>query len=154
MTDERNTPDVDRLARSMLRLYGALDHGDHAASRTASGAGRGTWAKAPTFDPERAAAIRAATERDRERYLRSGLRAVDCRFCHVTVEVKKLGPDYTAVQWTTEATRRCAHFSAIRAAGGEPARERSCPKLSDSIKHALAEGYLEQFPSDPPPGDG
>ncbi|KMO67990.1 hypothetical protein EV589_1110 [Mycobacterium sp. BK558] len=152
-----DTPDVDRLARSMLLLHGHDDeeheHGHHPAP---DGATPGSWRKAPDFaaDPDRAAAVRESTQRDRERYLTSGLASVDCRFCHVAVRVKKLGPTHTSVQWTSEATTRCAHFAEIRAAGGDPARERSCPRLADSIRHAVAEGCLEEYSSAPSPGDG
>jgi hypothetical protein len=145
-------PDVDQLARSMLRLYGAHDdHDDHNHS-----GGSGIRSKAPDFvsDPDRAAAVREASLRDRERYLTSGLVSVDCRFCHVAVQVKKLGPGHTAVQWTTEASQRCAYFAEIRQSGGDSARARSCPKLADSIKHAVAEGCLEEVSSAPSPGDG
>jgi hypothetical protein len=151
MTDERNAPDVDRLARSMLRLYGAHDDEDAHAS---NGVSTGSWSKAPAFGAERAAALREATQRDRERYLTSGLVSVDCRFCHVAVQVKKLGPGHTSVQWNTEASQRCAYFIEIRQSGGESARTRSCPKLADSIKHAVAEGCLEEASSAPSPGDG
>jgi hypothetical protein len=145
-------PDVDQLARSMLRLYGAHDdHEEHDHN-----GGNGIRSKAPDFvsDPDRAAAVREATLRDRERYLTSGLVSVDCRFCHVAVQVKKLGPGHTAVQWTTEASQRCAYFAEIRQSGGESARARACPKLADSIKHAVAEGCLEEISSAPSPGDG
>jgi hypothetical protein len=147
-------PDVDRIAESMLLLHGGHDDEEHPAG-TVGGQG-GTWSKAPDFasDPDRAAAVRDSTRRDRERYLSSGLVSVDCRFCHVAVKVKKLGPAHTSVQWTAEATRRCAHFAEIRDAGGDPARERSCPRLADSIRHAVAEGCLEEFSSAPSPGDG
>ena len=152
MTREE-VPDVDRLARSMLALHGAHDD-DH--SHGDNGKGRGSWSKAPDFasDPDRAAAVREATQRDRERCLTSGLVSVDCRFCHVSVSVKKLGPAHTSVQWTSEATQRCAFFTEVREAGGDPARSRSCPKLADSIKHAVAEGVLEEVSSAPSPGDG
>ncbi|WP_395309826.1 hypothetical protein V4U86_03060 [Mycobacterium sp. AMU20-3851] len=152
--DERaQTPDVDRLARSMLELLGHDDHDDHL---TGSRPSSGSWSKAPDFgsDPQRAAAVREDTERDKQRYLTSGLASVDCRFCHVTVAVKKLGPEHTSVQWSTEATRRCAVFAEMRASGEDPARARSCPRLTDSIKHAVAEGCLEEFSSAPSPGDG
>lgn len=147
MTERREPPDVERLARSMLLLHGAHDD-DHAP------AGRddlpsGTWSKAPDFDtdPGRAAAVAEATRADRERYLNSGLVSVDCRFCHATVAVKKLGPNHTAVQWNTNAAQRCAIFAELRAGGEESTRARSCPKLDDSIKHAVAEGCLEEPPS-------
>jgi hypothetical protein len=156
MTPPEHAPDVDQLARSMLRLYGAHDdhddhgHGENSDIRTRSSSG------APDFasDPDRAAAVRDATQRDRERYLTSGLVSVDCRFCHVAVQVKKLGPAHTSVQWNNEASQRCAYFTEIRESGGESARARSCPKLADSIKHAVAEGCLEEASSAPSPGDG
>jgi len=134
-----------------------MGHADDSHEHISTGvAAHGSWSKAPDFasDPARAAAVHAATEADRERYLTAGLAPVSCRFCHVTVSVKKLGPEHTAVQWNSEATGRCAYFSEIRADGGEPSRARSCPRMSDSIKHAVAEGCLEEFSSAPSPGDG
>ena len=150
-------PDVDQLARSMLRLYGAHDdHEEHDHQGQNAEIRARSFSGAPDFvsDPDRAAAVREATLRDRERYLTSGLVSVDCRFCHVAVQVKKLGPGHTAVQWTTEASQRCAYFAEIRQSGGESARARACPKLADSIKHAVAEGCLEEISSAPSPGDG
>jgi len=151
--DKQEIPEVDRLARSMLLLHGAHDDDDHPVG---DGRGGGSWSKAPNFasDPDRAAALREATRRDRERYLTSGLASVDCRFCHVSVSVKKLGPEHTAVQWNSEASQRCAYFAEIRESGGESARTRSCPKLADSIDHAIAEGILESVSTAPSPGDG
>lgn len=152
--DERTQPpDVDDLARSMLQLHGAHDDEDHEAGSTESPS---QWSKAPDFasDPARAAAVREASARDRERYLTAGLAPIDCRFCHATVEVKKLGPTHTAVQWNSTATQRCAVFSELRASGGDSSRTRSCPKLSDSIRHAISEGCLEEMSSAPSPGDG
>jgi hypothetical protein len=152
MSDAQDAPDVDELARSMLRLYGAHDdHDEHGHN-----GGVGIRSKAPNFasDPDRAAAVREATQLDRERYLTSGLVSVDCRFCHVAVQVKKLGPGHTSVQWNAEASQRCAYFNEIRQSGGDSARARSCPKLADSIKHAVAEGCLEEVSSAPSPGDG
>ena len=157
-SDERTTPpDVDRLARSMLLLLGE-GHDDHAgdAAPDEDGVSGGSWRKAPDFaaDPDRAAAVREASLRDRERYLTNGLAPVDCRFCHATVAVKKLGPEHTAVQWNSEASQRCAVFAELRAEGGNSSRSRNCPRLSDSIKHAVAEGCLEEVSSAPSPGDG
>ena len=107
--------------------------------------GTGSWSKSRDFanDPQRAAAVAEASRADRERYLTSGLLPVDCRFCHVTVTVRRLGPGHTAVQWNSEASQRCAYFSEVRESGGDTARARSCPRLSDSIEHAVAEGYLD-----------
>ncbi len=152
--EPRRAPSVDDLARSMLALHGAHDDDDH--PHGSNGSGGGTWSKAPNFasDPDRAAAVREATQRDRERYLNAGLVSVDCRFCHVSVSVKKLGPAHTSVQWNSEASRRCAYFTELRESGGEPARAKACPKLVDSIKHAVAEGVLEEMSSAPSPGDG
>ena len=148
------TADVERLARSMLHLTGHDDgHDDHPPSDDPGG---GSWSKAPDFagDPARAAAVREKTSQDRERYLTAGLTPVDCRFCHATVAVKKLGPEYTAVQWNSAASQRCATFAEVRAAGGDSSRSRACPRLSDSIKHAIAEGCLDEVSTAPSPGDG
>lgn len=136
----------------MLLLHGAHDD-EHPARDDGDVL---TWSKAPDFaaDPLRAAAVHEATRRDRERYLTSGLADIDCRFCHASVKVKKLGAPYTAVQWNTEASGRCAYFAEIRADGGNSARVASCPRLGDSIAHAVAEGCLEEYSSAPPPGDG
>jgi hypothetical protein len=98
--------------------------------------------------------VHEATRRDRERYLTAGLAEVDCRFCHASVKVKKLGAPYTAVQWNADAATRCAYFTEVRASGGDSARIPSCPRLGDSIKHAVAEGCLEEYSSAPAPGDG
>ncbi|MFP1154738.1 hypothetical protein BHQ21_17705 [Mycobacterium sherrisii] len=139
--DQLAVPDVDRLARSMLLLHG--DGHDH-EDKPARDGGSGSWSKSRDFanDPERAAAVREASRADRERYLTSGLQPVDCRFCHVTVSVRRLGPGHTAVQWNSQASQRCAHFAEVRAAGGDTARTRACPRMSDSIEHAVAEGVL------------
>ena len=149
MSPRDQPPDVDRLARSMLMLHGDHDSHDEPAP-AANGRRGGSWSKAPAFldDPERAMAVAAATQADRTRYLTSGLQPIDCRFCHATVNVKRLGPGHTAVQWNTEASQRCAHFAEVRESGGDTARTKSCPRLSDSIEHAVAEGYLDSAPDD------
>jgi hypothetical protein len=153
MNARKESPDVDRLARSMLMLHGDHDHDEPAPSAAQSS---GSWSKAPAFadDPERAAAVREATQADKTRYLTSGLQPVDCRFCHATVNVKRLGPGHTAVQWNTDASQRCAYFAELRATGNDSARTRACPKLADSIEHAVAEGCLEAVSTAPPAGDG
>lgn len=156
MTSPREEPpDVDRLARSMLMLHGGHDD-EHQPPAAAAGAHNRSWSKptALAADPDRAATVRDATQADRDRYLTSGLQPVDCRFCHVTVDVKRLGPGHTAVQWNSEASQRCAVFAELRAAGGDSTRSRACPKLTDSIEHAIAEGCLEAVSTAPPPGDG
>ena len=155
MSPREELPDVDRLARSMLMLRGDHDGHDERAP-AAAGQGGGSWSKASAFadDPERAAAVREATQADRTRYLTSGLQPVDCRFCHATVNVKRQGPGHTAVQWNAEASQRCAYFAELRASGEHSARTRACPKLADSIEHAVAEGCLDAVTTAPAPGDG
>jgi len=145
--DQPAVPDVDRLARSMLLLHGD-HHDDEGPSR--SDRNGDSWSKSRDFadDPRRAAAVAEASRADRERYLTSGLLPVDCRFCHVTVTVKRVGPGHTAVQWNTDAAQRCAHFAAVRESGGDTARTKSCPRLGDSIEHAVAEGYLDDTQTD------
>jgi hypothetical protein len=150
MSDEQRVPDVDQLARSMLLVHGAHDD-DHTGPREGR---QGSRSKAAAVDPQRAAALREATQRDRERYLTSGLQSVDCRFCHISVLVKKLGPGHTAVQWSSDAAQRCAYFAEVRESGGQTARSRSCPRLADSIEHAIAEGILDAVSTAPSPGDG
>ena len=154
--ERSQAPDVDDLARSMLLLHGGHDDHEDGAHHAGSDSPGGTWAKAPNFasDPQRAAAVRESSARDRERYLTSGLVSVDCRFCHVAVQVKKLSAEHTSVQWNSEAVRRCATFEEIRSGGGDPARARSCPRLTDSIRHAVAEWCLEEVSTAPSPGDG
>jgi hypothetical protein len=143
--DPPAVPDIDQLTRSMLLLRG--DHDDHQPPAGGSdGPVSRSWSKSRSFadDPVRAAAVAEATRADRERYLTSGLHPVDCRFCHVTVAVRRLGPGHTAVQWNAHAAQRCAFFTDIRESGGDPARARACPKLADSIEHAVSEGVLER----------
>jgi hypothetical protein len=153
VTAGERTPDAAAVARSMLELRG-LHGDDHHPARDDGDPER--WSKAPDFaaDPERAAALHAATQRDRERYLSAGLTDIDCRYCHASVRVRKLGPAYTAVQWSTEAQQQCAVFAEVRSSGGNSARVQSCPRLSDSIGHAVSEGCLEEYSSAPAPGDG
>ncbi|MBY0443364.1 MAG: hypothetical protein K2Q25_14705 [Mycobacteriaceae bacterium] len=140
-SDQPAVPNVDLLAQSMLLVHGA--HQDASARQQRSEHSPARYqANAYPQDPERAAALRDATRQDRERYLKAGLQSIDCRFCHVRVAVKKLGPAHTAVQWNAQATQHCAYFSEIRASGGDSARVKTCPKLADSIDHAVAEGFL------------
>lgn len=152
-----DVPEVEALARSMLVLYGPHDdHDEHGDEPTADSGPDTRYARQPLFpvDPARYEAIRAATERDSERYLHSGLVPVECRHCRATVEVKKLGPGYTSVQWNSASLNQCAYFAAEREAGHDSSRNRGCPNLAKSIRHAVAEGHLEERSSAPPPGDG
>lgn len=102
------------------------------------------WAKAPDYsdDPERLAAIAEATARDRRHYLRGGMTELECRTCHACVMVKKTSPHHTSVQWNDDALDHCNEIAAIRAEGGNPALLPTCPRLSASIDHGVAEGIV------------
>lgn len=149
---QSDTPDVDRLARSMLALHGA--HEDEHPAHHGGNGGHRPKTSAFLSDPRRVEELHDATDRDRERYLTYGLQPVDCRYCHASMLVRKLGPEHTSVQWNSEATNRCAYFAEVREAGGLTARSRACPRLADSIDHAIAEGILEPDSTAPRPGDG
>jgi len=146
--EQHEMPDIDALARSMLLVHGGHDDDHHGPRETRA------RSAASASDPRRAAALQSATQRDRERYLTTGLQPVVCRFCHVSVLVKKLGPGHTSVQWNSDASQRCAYFTEVRQSGGQTARSKSCPKLADSIEHAIAEGILERVSTAPSAGDG
>lgn len=149
---DREVPDAGELARSMLLFSGAHDgHDDHPADDDGPDT---RYRRQLLSTPARLEAIHEATERDTDRYLHSGLIPVECRHCRATVEVKKLGPGYTSVQWDSSAVQRCAYFTAQREAGHCSSRTRGCPNLSKSIRHAVAEGQLEETSSAPAPGDG
>ena len=117
---------------------------------TVSGTG---WAKAPDYtdDPERLAAIAAATARDRKHYLRGGMSPIECRTCHANVLVKKTSPHHTSVQWNDDALAACHEISAIRAEGGNAALLPTCPRLSASIEHGVAEGLVPRESPDVDP---
>ncbi|WP_072803798.1 hypothetical protein [Rhodococcoides yunnanense] len=98
------------------------------------------WAKAPDFadDPGRALEIHAQTVRDKDNYLDSRLAPVECRACGTCVLVRKNSFKQTSVQWTTRPAETCPVF---REAGSSATRE-SCPRMQDSIEHAVLEGIL------------
>ncbi|MCF8588491.1 hypothetical protein [Gordonia liuliyuniae] len=113
------------------------------------------WAKAPDYsaDPERLSTIAAATARDRRHYLAGGLTEIECRTCHACVMVKKTSPHHTSVQWTDDALDRCDEISKIRAEGGNPAMLPTCPRMSATIEHGVAEGIVpRQSPDADPEG--
>ncbi len=148
------TPDVRDIADSMLVLYGAHDDHDHRSATEDRGLYR-PYSREPLFpvDPERYEAMRASTQRNADQYLHLGLAPVECRRCGAAVQVKKLAPGHTAVQWSTAAMEQCAHFAEQRAEGHDSSRTRSCPNMTASIRHAVAEGLLEEISSAPRPGD-
>lgn len=142
-------PDVSDVAKSMLVLYGPHDDHDHDQEPPGGREGPDTrYARQPLFpiDADAYDAMRAATQRDSNTYMYSGLAPVECRRCGTTVQVKKLGPGYTAVQWSSTATEQCAHFAEERTEGRTSSRSRSCPHMTASIRHAVAEGLLEEAP--------
>ena len=69
MSPREEAPDVDRLARSMLLLHGAHDDDDHEPN---DGRRRILVQGTGFRRSDRAAALREATQRDRERYLTVG----------------------------------------------------------------------------------
>ncbi|MFM9377653.1 hypothetical protein [Gordonia sp. VNK21] len=111
------------------------------------------WAKAPDYsaDPERLAAIAAATARDKQHYLRGGMTPIECRSCHACVMVKKTSPHHTSVQWNDDALDRCNEIKQIRAEGGNSALLPTCPRLSASIDHGVAEGIIAKESPDTDP---
>ena len=114
-----------------------------------------SWAKAPDFaaDPERLSAIAAATARDRRHYLKGGMSEIECRTCHASVLVKKTSPHHTSVQWNDDALDRCATIREIRADGGNTAMLPTCPRMSASIDHGVAEGIIpKESPLEDPDG--
>ncbi|GAA1481215.1 hypothetical protein GCM10009624_16550 [Gordonia sinesedis] len=121
-------------------------------TRAADSPGAAHWAKAPDFgaDPARRAAVHRATERDREHYLRGGMTPLDCRTCHASVLVKKTSDYHTSVQWNADAIARCVELARVRANGGNAAMMPTCPRLSASIDHGVAEGII---PSRSPDSD-
>lgn len=110
------------------------------------------WAKAPDFggDPDCLAAVHAATARDREHYLRGGMTEIECRSCHACVMVKKTSSFHTSVQWNADARARCNELERIREQGGNTAMMPTCPRLSASIDHGVAEGII---PAESPESD-
>lgn len=115
----------------------------------------GGWAKAPDLstDPARVARVHDATARDREHYLRGGMTEIECRSCHACVLVKKTSPHHTSVQWNSDAEARCGRLAEVRASGGNPAMMPTCPRLSASIDHGVAEGIVPaQSPESDPDG--
>lgn len=98
------------------------------------------WAKAPDFanEPERALAVHQQTVVDKKTYLDDGLAPVECRTCGTCVLVRKNSAKQTSVQWTAKPSTTCPVFRESTAATQD-----SCPRLLDSIDHAVMEGLLE-----------
>lgn len=109
-----------------------------------------TWAKAADFidTPEQAAAVHAATIVDKQHYLRDSLIELTCRACHSAVLVKKSSQQHTSVQWNNKARSHCLTITS-----GSNSSDRSafspippsCPRLTASIQHAVAEGIFNNI---------
>lgn len=86
---------------------------------------------------------RPDTLADRHEFLTSGLTRHDCDSCGTRVLVKKNSPKHTSIQWTTNAAESCPVFAEQASTGSSAALLDTCPKLSDSIQRAAANGGVE-----------
>ena len=76
----------------------------------------------------------------------AGFRPVACERCGAVALVAKFSPQHTSVQWSSEAVRTCAEFSARVAAGEQTALIDTCATLRTSIDRAVLEGRLTITP--------
>ena len=76
----------------------------------------------------------------------AGFRRVTCDRCAVAVLAAKFSAQHTSVQWSQEAVRSCAEFSARMAAGERTALIDTCASLCDSIEAAVRDGRLDVAP--------
>ena len=79
---------------------------------------------------------------DRDDQLHAGFRDVACRYCGVTVLVRKMSPTQTSVQWTGD-TADCPHLR--HAADGTPGE--GCPELRASVGAAVESGRVPPAPA-------
>lgn len=89
------------------------------------------------------AAPRSSTVEDRQHYLETGLRPLDCQHCGNQVRVKKNSFQHTSIQWSSDSARSCPMLRALVADGEHPARVGSCEYLRASIDEAVRDGSLE-----------
>jgi hypothetical protein len=68
---------------------------------------------------------------------------VACARCGISVRVAKFSLQHTSVQWSGEAVRGCAEFTASDASS---ALIPTCASLRDSIEDAVAGGRVEVLP--------
>ncbi|RVW00608.1 hypothetical protein [Rhodococcus xishaensis] len=101
-----------------------------------------TWAKAPSYadSPARVEAVRAQTAADEHNYLDAGLQEVQCRSCGTCVLVRKNSYRHTSIQWQADPAEVCPEFAD---SGGRTGSRQTCPRLLDSIEHAVLEGIIE-----------
>jgi hypothetical protein len=89
---------------------------------------------------------------DRDEQLHAGFHDVACRYCGVTVLVRKMSPKQTSVQWTTSASV-CPYLTPDPdagvggGAGGTGRPGEGCPELSASVRSAVASGLLPPEPA-------
>ena len=76
----------------------------------------------------------------------AGFRPVACGRCGAVALVAKFSPQHTSVQWSSEAVRTCAEFSARVAAGEQTALIDTCATLRTSIDRAVLESRLTITP--------
>lgn len=79
---------------------------------------------------------------DRDDQLHAGFRDVACRYCGVTVLVRKMSPKQTSVQWTTD-TSDCPQLRA--GADGTPGE--GCAELRASVLAAVESGLVPPGPT-------
>ena len=125
-------------------------------SQTQNGNVGGSWSKATNFrvDPARAAALREATERDRRRISepRAWFRWTAASAGVYRSASRSSAPATRPVQWKLEAPAlRVFHRGARRRQ--RSARTRTCRRLADSIKHAVAKAVWRKSRPPPPPVD-
>ncbi|MDI9977925.1 MULTISPECIES: hypothetical protein [Rhodococcus] len=103
------------------------------------------WAKAPDFagQPARLEAIHAQTMADKANYLDDGMNEVECRTCGTCVLVRKNSLKHTSVQWTDDPAKTCPTFRDAVGEGQSTALREGCPRLWDSINHAVMEGFID-----------
>ena len=79
---------------------------------------------------------------DRDDQLHAGFRDVACRYCGVTVLVRKMSAKQTSVQWTTD-TSDCPQLR--HAADGTPGE--GCAELRASVLAAVESGLVPPGPA-------
>jgi hypothetical protein len=85
--------------------------------------------------------LREETLADQRLYLEGRMAEVVCGECSATVLVRKHSEFHTSIQWSAEAVARCAVFASTQQGGPREVHE-SCPRLKESIEHAVKTGRL------------
>lgn len=82
------------------------------------------------------------TAADKQLYVEIGLAPVTCSTCGTEVLVKKNSAKHTSVQWTSDAVASCPEIRARAEAGAPAGQVLGCPRLKQSIDHAVRRGDL------------